>query len=522
MHFLHAFYACVFSRKIPKTNQMFMLYYALPVIAFDIETALQVGEAVSFESTGFESIASARYFNSLNLDGTRSITEMSDKRLDVESRMQVILATLPPIDADVLEWTVISKSECVAISVLDELYASKIPHFKDAAGSMHQVALAATTTVALSLRSDTCGYTSEGLKIFLVTQLTRFYRILKSMRRTYKFTCLMSRVMMIIDRLNTDALDPYVHSVPSLELCLKVVQPMYGLDGTRRGHGMFENVRYVHHAQWHYSSDINHVRTWFNLIHGPSIIELLQLEGRWILTYTKIDHRAQLQLRSLCPGNSNSVESDAGNILTWSHAAVTFKAGSVSLFLNGHESVRPWSGCNPGAAQAPPLRIAYYSGGVSIRYYGFKVSPDAEPVLDLFVEMHHLTELGNDLPAHCRTEKGYEVELGFNQCIPAIPFVFRTATLKLEEIVTATPPVKEEPVDSSEAVPAPAANGDPGLAVAEFPESEDSFCFHGIVAICVVGGLVVLYLACCACYHIRRYRAASNAQLRVASDDERV
>ena len=328
---------------------------------------------------------------------------------------------------------------------------------------------------------------------------------------------------MIIDRLNTDALDPYVHPVPSLDVCLKLVQPIRGLDGTRRGHGMFENVRFVNDAQWHYSSDINHVRTWFNLLHGPSIIELFQLEGRWILTYTKVGHLAHLQLRSLCPGYLNSVESDVDNVSIWSHAAVTFKAGSVSLFLNGHESVRPWSGCNPTAAKPSPLRIAYYSGGVSIRYYGFKVSADAEPVLDLFVEMQQLTELGNDLPAHCRTEKGYEVELGFTQCIPAIPFVFRTAILELEEIITTTPSVREEQVESTtEEVPAQGANGDPGTAVAEFPENEDGSSFHGIILICVVGGLVVLYVAFCACYQIRRFRGASNAQLRAGSDDERV
>jgi hypothetical protein len=271
---------------------------------------------------------------------------------------------------------------------------------------------------------------------------------------------------------------------------------------------------------WQIPSTLGHIQTWFNIRRGPSDIELLFKQSGFILRYIRSDGKGRLQLGSAC---NAAVSSDDIPTSTWVHAAVAFRAGSVSLILNGQESVRPWAECP--LPESAKVKLGEYQRGTEVRFHDFKLSADPDTAVEIFSTMLQLEELGDAVPAYCRTEQGYEVAIGFTQCVPAVPFVFRTAVIVFEDsappdaadqIIT---PAKESDRDR---VPPAAADKARTIEPVHAPDRDEDYWIHATCILSGSCGVLMLLFCCCIRFQLLKHHEAIEARIQAAFGDGRV
>jgi hypothetical protein len=504
---------------------MFILLFATASLAFDVELLLQVGEAITVVNDT-ESIASDRYFKSLNEDGSRKVTEMSSVGLDVAARVGRIVSILPSPDKELLFWTDISRVECVDLSYLEKAYELRVLNFTSPRKALTQASLAAATTVALGLRSIACSYDSDRLIQFLKSQLFEIYRIFNTEPSTDMSRCFKSRLVLILDRMNA-GLDPYTHPVPSLDVCMKLCPKHLKRFKFAQRESSIVSIYGDSLVTWQIPSELRHIQTWFNIIRGPSEVQLLFQQSGFSLSYIRRDGRGRLQLKSTCKAVVTSDDIITSN---WVHAAVAFRAGTVSLFLNGQESVRPWAKCAvPESAQ---VKLGEYQGDTEVRFHDFKLSADPNTAIEILPTMFQLQELGSAVPAQCRTERNFEVAIGFTHCVPAVPFVFRTAVLALADEA-------ESKAEERDGLPVPIFGGDLVKLDREQPSTADAeesistgagtaaepYFQDWIIATIIMSGafaVIMLLFTCCIVFQLRRYHEAALAKIQAAYGDGRV
>ena len=499
-------------------KKMYMLLFAASCLAYDVELTLQIAEAITAVDD-FESISSDRYFKSLNEDGSRSLTEISGVGLDVAARIANIASQLVDSDRDLLVWTNLTEVRCVDLDELAKDYDSRMINFKLPRLAMNLASMGAATTVALSLRTDACGYTPERLRDFLKRQLGWIYRMFHAQKPSAMSSCFKSKVVLILDRMDAD-LDPYTHPVPSLDVCMQICKKRLHRNLFTESLTSIVSIYGEAIAAWQNPSSLGQIQTWFNIRRGPSDIELLYQQSGFSLKYIRSDGKGRLQLRSAC---SAEVSSDDIATSTWVHAAVAFRAGSVSLILNGQESVRPWTRCPlPESAE---VKLGKYQSGTEVRFHDLKLSADPDTPVAILPTMFQLEELGDAVPTYCRTEKGYEVAIGFTQCVPAVPFVFRTAVIVLEdgapdEVADQTITTAEE----SDHERVPSADADKPFTIEKVlvdKHNED----YWTNATCIMTGscaVLMLLFSCCIGFQLRRHHKAVEAQIQAAFGDGRV